>query len=57
MNTATDKTSRGTATGPQAFHRDRKEAMALANWGEDMERLGPAPVSPLLDMGSGAYSN
>ena len=52
MNTATDKTSSGTATGPQAFHRDRKEAMAVGNWGEDMERLGPAPVSPLLDMGS-----
>ena len=28
--------------------------MALAEWGEDMERLGPPPVSPLLDMGAGA---
>jgi hypothetical protein len=56
VNTATDKTSSGTATGPQAFHRDRKEAMAVGNLGEDMERLGTPPVSPLLDMGSGAIT-
>jgi hypothetical protein len=56
VKTATDRSSRGRATGPQAFHNIRKEAMAKANFVEVMKRLLGPPVLPSLDRSWGKPS-
>jgi hypothetical protein len=36
VKTATESSSNGRATGPQAFHNGNADAMALINWREVM---------------------